>query len=199
MAGPVTPTDFPEGIRKETQHQWLRKTLLLLSVHVLSLVELIHPRGFPNPPSTHINNPRMSISSPDLSSEFLTQRPNHLFEISSCEFQITSIFICPNPWCSVASFLSVIPSPLDGTQNLWVTDYSPFCTPSSIHHQILWVLPHQGTLNLAAALRLVCHHPVPNLQHPLLPCLHQPSSRHPSSIFPFNPFAVDEPEGLCKM
>lgn len=193
------PTDFPKGIRKETQHQWLRKTLLLFSFHVLSLVELIHPHGFRNPPSTHINNPQMSISSPDLSSEFLTQIPNHLFEISSCEFQIISIFTCPNPWYSLANFLSVIPSPLDGTQNLWVTDYPPFCTPSSIHHQILWVLPHQCTLNLAAALRLVCHHPVPNLQHPLLPCLHQPSSKHPSSIFPFNPFAVDEPEGLCKM
>ena len=60
MAGLVTPAAFLQGTGKETQCHWLRKMLLLFSFHVLSQVELIHPHGFQNPSSIHINNPQMS-------------------------------------------------------------------------------------------------------------------------------------------
>ena len=190
MAGLVTPAAFLQGTGKETQCHWLRKTLLLFSFHVLSQVELIHPHGFQNPPSIHINNPQMSVSSPDLSSEFLIQVSNDLFEISSWEYHIIWILVGSN---------SGIPSPLLLCHrqpirrhlrpvSLW---FFPLLVPTSVHPQVLSAPPRPYTLTLAAALHPVCLHPVP-VCSTLCLCAYTPSE-HLGSILPVSPFTGDEP------
>lgn len=177
MAGLVMPAALLQGTGKETQCHWLRKMLLLFSFHVLSQGELIHPHGFQNPSSIHINNPQMSVSSPDLSSEFLIPVSNDLFEISSWESHIISVLVGSN---------SGIPSP------------PLLCHRQPVRRHLrpvsLWFFPllsSTSTLTLATALHPVCLHTVP-VCSTLCLCAYT-SSKHLGSILPISPFTGDEP------